>query len=350
MPLRDFPCRDTAVDLGSRTARVHVRGRGVVAVTPSLLALDDATGRCLAVGDEAMDLRARVPLGVRFVWPFEGGVPDEVGTARRLLRHLLRRAHRRRYMTSPRMAVAVPSEITDVQQHALAYVAGSAGARSLTMVPTPLAAALGAGVRLDEPPAVLMMDVGAVTTDMAVLSLGMVVVARTVRVGGQDLDRAIVDYARRERGVLIGLDTAAGVKRRIGAAEWHDHVLVHGRDPDTGVPRPTVLTAAEIGAAVESPLRTLVGAIRSLLEHCPAEMVVDLTDGGMVLTGGGARLTGLPDLLSERTGLPARVAEDPASAVVLGCAACLAGVPAFRPRREPRRDRRQGFLAAPRSL
>lgn len=350
MRLRDFPCRDTAVDLGSRTARVHVRGRGLVAVTPALLALDDATGKCLAVGEDALELRARVPLDVRFVWPFEGGVLDDVGTGRRLLRYLLRRAHRRRYLTTPRMAVAVPSQITEVQQHALSYVAGSAGARSLTMVPTPLAAALGAGVRLDEPSAVLVMDMGAVTTDLAVLSLGMIVVARTVRVGGQDLDRAIVDYVRRERGVLIGLDTAASVKRRIGAAAWHDHVLVHGRDLDTGVPKSLVLTATEIGMAVASPLQTLVREIRSLLEHCPAEMTVDLTSGGIVLTGGGAKLTKLPDLLAEHTGLPARVADDPASAVVLGCAACLEGVPILRSRRAPRRDRRQGFLAVPRYL
>ncbi|TNY36562.1 rod shape-determining protein [Thermomonospora catenispora] len=349
MRLRDFPCRDTAVDLGSRTARVHLRGRGVVAVTPTLLALDDATGEYLAAGEEALELHARAPVGIRFVWPFEGGVLNEVETARRLLRHLLRRAHRRRYLTTPRMAVAVPSQITDVQQHALAYVACGAGARSLTMVPTPLAAALGAGIRLDEPPAVLMVDVGAVTTDLAVLSLGMIVVARTVRVGGQDLDRAIADHVRRERGVLIGLDAAASIKRRIGAAPWHDHVLVHGRDLDTGVPKPVVLTAAEIGAAVEPPLRTLVEELRSLLEHCPAETVVDLTTGGMVLTGGGAKLTGLPELLSKHTGLPARVAEDPASAVVLGCAACLSGGLALQTRRL-HRDRRDGFLAVPRSL
>jgi rod shape-determining protein MreB and related proteins len=355
MSLRDFPCRDTAVDLGSRTARVHVRGRGVVAVVPSLLATDAQTGRCLAVGERALEMQAAPPGDAHFSWPFDGGVPADSQAVQWLLRHLLRTAHRRRHLANPRMAVAVPSQITNVQQRALAVAATGAGARWLAIVPVPLAAALGAGLPLDEPHAVMVVDFGAVVTDIAVMAMGSIVAARTVRVGGQDLDKAIIAYVRREQEVLLGVNVAATLKARIGIdGPWEyapSPFLVHGRDVRNGLPRPVMLSPAEITAAVAHPLETVVAAVRATLADCPPQMVCDLASNGVTLTGGGARFAGLAALLRDRLGLPARVAdEDPAAAVVLGAAALLERARTFRRRRVPHRDRRQGFMAAPRRL
>ncbi|HEX2313993.1 MAG TPA: rod shape-determining protein [Thermomonospora sp.] len=351
MRLRDFPCRDTAVDLGSRTARVHVRGRGVVAVTPSVLAVCARTGRCLATGHQALAMRERTPAGVRFSWPFEGGVPVEDEPARRLLTRLLYEAHHRRHLANPRIAVAVPSQITDVQQHALANTLDAAGARQVTLVPTPLAAALGAGLPPDRPRAVMVIDLGAVVTDIAVMSMGQIVSARTVRLGGRDLDAAIVGHVRRTRGVLIGDESAAEAKARIAAGAHRDEgVLVEGRDAADGLPRPVLLGAADIGAAVTAPLEEIFDAVQGVLQRCTPEMVRDLSTGGVALTGGGARFPSLAALVRAQTGLPARVAGDPGEAVVLGTAAFLEHTPVMVRHRRHRPDRRRGFLTAPRSL
>jgi rod shape-determining protein MreB len=327
----------------------------VVPVAPALLATDEETGRCLAAGEQAQRMRAETPGGVRFSWPFDGGVPSDTQPVLWLLRHLLRTAHRRRHLTNPRMALAVPSQINNVQQRALALAATGAGARWLAMVPVPLAAALGAGLPLDEPHAVMVLDLGAVVTDIAVMSMGSIVAARTVRVGGQDLDEAIVTRVRREYGVLLGIDVAAGLKTRIGVDGGQGYgsppFLVHGRDVTNGLPRPVMLSPADVVAAVGGPLETVVQAVRATLADCPPEMVCDLAAGGVTLTGGGARLAGLTALLRQRTGLPARVAgEDPDTAVVLGAAAMLERSRAFRRRRVPHRDRREGFMAAPRRV
>ncbi|SEG91195.1 rod shape-determining protein MreB [Thermomonospora echinospora] len=354
MSLRDFPCRDTTVDLGSRTARVHVRGRGVLAV-PSLLATSAQTGGFLAAGEKALAIRAQTPGDVLFSWPFEGGVPADPQAVQWLLRHLLRIAHRRRYLANPRLALAVPSQITDVQLRALSAAATSVGARWLAMVPVPLAAAIGAGLPLDEPRAVMVVDLGAVVTDIAVMSLGSIAAARTVRVGGQDLDEAIARHVREEKGVLLGADVAATLKARFGAGPQRGFAsapfLVHGRDSDNGLPRPVMLSPADVTAAVSGPLDTLMEAIRTTLAACPPDMVCDLARDGVTLTGGGARLAGLTALVQARTGLPARVAgDDPANVVVLGAAELLEHARDFRRRRVPHRDRRQGFMAAPRRL
>lgn len=292
--------------------------------------------------------------GVRFVRPFEGGVPGDLEATRLMLRHLLRVAHGRRFLTTPRLAIAVPSQITDVQQRALAVAAAGAGARKLTLVPTPLAAALGAGLPVDEPPAVMIVDLGAVITDIAVISMGTLVTARTVRVGGESLDQAIVSYVRRNRSALVSIEHAATAKSRMGAdGQWgygRPPLMLTGRDPDNGLPRPVMLAPADIAAAISGPMESVIRAIRETLAGCPPEIVRDLTTNGITLTGSGARLSGLTTLLWTRTGLPARVADAPSEATVLGAARQLERARPAGHRWLSRRDRRHGFLTAPRYL
>ncbi|REE96757.1 rod shape-determining protein [Thermomonospora umbrina] len=351
MQLRDFPCRDTAVDLGSRTARVHVRGRGVVASTPSVLAICARTGRCLAAGEQALAMRDQSPPDVRFTWPFEGGVPAEDDSARTMLQHLIHVGHSRRYMTNPRIAVAVPCQITDVQQRALADALDAAGARQVALVPTPLAAALGTGLPVDRPQAVMVIDVGAVVTDIAVMSMGAVVSARTVRLGGQDLDRAIIEHVRRTRGVLLGAECAAEAKSRIAAGGHRDQgVLVYGRDDADGLPRRVLLGAGDIGTAIAAPLEAVFDGIQATLQGCTPEMVRDLSHGPITLTGGGARFPSLPALIRAQTGLHARVADNARDAVVLGTAMFLDRTPVMLRRRPRTRDRHRGFLTGARHL
>ncbi|MFC4910096.1 rod shape-determining protein [Actinomadura gamaensis] len=344
---------DIALDLGSRSVRVRVRGREEVMAQPPLLATCVRTGRVLAAGESAAEMRRRALPWVRFQRPFEAGVPIDTEPAARLLRRLVRFAQGRRpYLVKPRLAVAVPTTLTDVQERAVREVLYSVGTRQAHLVPTPLAAALGADLPVDGPLATMVVDVGATATSVAVLACGGMICAHHVRVGGDDLSRAIAALVRRRDGLLIAEQTAEEAKLSVGALRPRGRqrtrrIVVHGRNLATGLPGTTVLSATDVERAVAAPLEEIIGTVRTALALCPPELSADIIPTGMLLTGGGARLKGLPGVLREATGLPVYLADDAEHAVVTGVARYLEILPAslrrtsatsprlFRPGSEP---------------
>lgn len=324
MNLRSFPCRDTAVDLGSATVRVHVEGRGVVVREPSALARSVENGRIVAVGAAALEL-ARKGAGVVLIRPVRDGVPAEAGETESMLRHLLRGHHRNRYLAKPRMAVAVPSGLTPVQAQAVRDAAYQAGARQLTVVPKPVAAALGADVPVHGADTAIVADIGAEVTDVGVITYGTLVGSHMVRVGGAALDRAIVSAIRREHGIVLPAVAAEAAKLAVGAAaprgrRRNRQILVHGRDVRSGLPRSVVLSSDDVCRAIAAPVAAIVDAVRVGIGGCSPEIAGELMAAGLTLTGGTAALPGLDRLLHAETGLRTSVAANAADAAVTGAA------------------------------
>ncbi|MEV5571839.1 rod shape-determining protein [Spirillospora sp. NPDC052269] len=322
---------DIAIDLGSRSVRVHVRGRGKVVAQPPLLATCARTGRMLAAGDSAAEMRRRALPWVRFQKPFEAGVPIDTEPASRLLRRLVRAAQGRRpYLVKPRLAVAVPTTLTDVQERALREVLYSVGTRQAHLVPTPMAAALGADLPVEGTHATMVVDVGATATSVAVLAWGGLICAHHSLAGGDALSRAIASLIRHRDGLLIAEQTADEAKLKVGAVRPRGkprRMVVHGRNLVTGLPGATVLSSSDVERAVTVPLGDIVRTVRTALALCPPELSADIIPTGMLLTGGGSRLKGLPLVLREATGLPVRVAADAEDAVVTGVARYLETLP-----------------------
>ncbi|MCP2339344.1 rod shape-determining protein [Actinomadura rupiterrae] len=325
---------DIAIDLGSRSVRVHVRGRGGIVSQPPLLATCAHTGKMLAAGESAAEMRRRALPWVRFERPFEAGIPLDTEPAARLLRRLVRIAQGRRpYLVKPRLAVAVPTTLTDVQERAVREVLYSIGTRQAYLVPTPMAAALGADLPVDGSQATMVVDVGATATSVAVLACGGLICAHHSRAGGNDLSKAIAALVRRRDGLLIAEQTAEEAKLSVGALrprgrQRSRRIVVHGRQLATGLPGTTVLSAVDVERAVAGPLEELIATVRTALALCPPELSADIIPTGMLLTGGGARLKGLPAVLREATGLPVRIAEDSEDAVINGVARYLEIMPA----------------------
>lgn len=324
---------DIAIDLGSRSVRVHVRGRGKVVAQPPLLAVCARTGRMLAAGDSAAEMRKRALPWVRFERPFEAGIPMDTDPASRLLRRLVRAAQGRRpYLVKPRLAVAVPTTLTDVQERALREVLYSVGTRQAHLVPTPMAAALGANLPVDGTHATMVVDVGATATSVAVLAWGGLICSHHSLAGGDALSRAIAHLIRHRDGLLIAEQTAEEAKLTVGAVHPRGRqrtrrMVVHGRNLVTGLPGATVLSSVDVERAVAGPLAEIVRSVRAALALCPPELSADIIPTGMLLTGGGARLKGLPAVLREATGLPVRLAEDSEDAVITGVARYLETLP-----------------------
>ncbi|MBW8486873.1 rod shape-determining protein [Actinomadura parmotrematis] len=350
MHLRDFPGRSTAIDLGSATVRVHVAGRGIVAAEPAALARCTETGRVLAIGRAAVDLAER-RRGVRLVRPVRGGVPAEPDDTEAILRRLLRHHHRSRYLARPRMAITAPSLLTPLQREAVCEAAFRAGARKLTVVPKPLAAALGAGLPGPGSDTAVVADIGAHVTDVGLITFGGLAGSATAPVGGADLDRAIVSFVRTEHRLHISAAAAERVKTELGALAPRgrrraQQILVHGRDVRTGLPRAEVLAADDVHAAIAAPVDAIVEAVTSGLASCSPDMAAELVSGGLTLTGGTAALRGLDRRVHEATGLPVRVAADPADAAVKGAAAMLA-LGGASPDPDVRSGRRGSLLPSP---
>ncbi|WP_329522383.1 rod shape-determining protein [Spirillospora sp. NBC_01491] len=341
----EYSCRDTAVDLGSTTVRMHVRGRGVVAREPSVLARSRSSGRILALGSSAQEL-AGLTDEVSLIEPIRDGAPAEPDETEYLLRHLVRTHHRRRYTARPRMVVAVPSDLTPLQYEAVESAAYQAGARQLELVPTPLAAAAGSGPAGTGADVMIVADIGAYITDIGIIAFGGLVSSHMARIGGAALDRAIVAHVRREHEVLLSRAAAEAAKLAVGSVaprgrQRTRQAMVHGRDLATGLPRPVVLTAAEINRAIAGAIAAMVDAIRIGIGRCSPEISGDLMSSGLTLTGAAARLPGLDRLIGTETGLRTRVGEDAADAAVLGAAEFLRhGVP--RGGRFPLRKARDG--------
>ena len=312
---------DLAIDLGTATTLVYVRGRGIVLNEPSVVAIEKKTENLLAVGIEAKKMLGRTPGTIIAIRPMKEGVIADFEMAEKMLRHFITKAHNRSTFVRPRIIIGVPSRITQVEQRAVRDSAELAGAREVYLIEEPVAAAIGAGLPITEPSGNMVVDIGGGTTDIAVLSLGGIVYSESVKVAGDRMDDAIMNYVKKKYNLLIGDHMAERIKVEIGSAypfEEKKELLVKGRDLISGIPRTLLLNDAEIREALVEPISTIINAIKVALENTPPELAGDIIDCGMVLTGGGSLLRGMDIRLREETGLPIITVDDPLTSVVLG--------------------------------
>jgi len=312
---------DMGIDLGTATTLVYIKGEGVVLCEPSVVALNKETGQVIAVGEEAKRMLGRTPGNIVAIRPMKDGVISDFEITEAMLRYFIKKVHRRRVLVRPAMIVAIPSGITEVEKRAVKDSAERAGARSVDLIEEPKAAAVGAGLPVEDPAGNMIVDIGGGTTEFAVLSLGGIVYAQSIRIAGDEMDDAIIDYLGKNYNLMIGERTSEEIKIRIGSAYPLDEELtmdVRGRDLISGLPKTITITSVEIREALQGPVRAIVEASKTTLEHTPPELASDLIDRGVVMAGGGAMLRGLDKLISEETGLPVHIADDPLTAVVLG--------------------------------
>jgi len=317
---------DIGIDLGTANTLVYVRDRGIVIREPSVVAIQAGTNRVLAVGDEAKKMLGRTPGNIVAIRPLKAGVIADFEITEAMLRYFIRKVHNRRMMVRPRVIVAVPSGITEVEKRAVKDSATHAGAREVYLIEEPMAAAIGVGLPVQEPAGNMIVDIGGGTTEVALISLAGIVLSRSVRVGGDEMDEAIVQYMKRVYNLMIGERTAEEIKIAIGSAYPmgdESTIEVKGRDLVAGLPKTLTITSEEVRDALQEPISAIVEAIRITLERCPPELSADLVDRGLVLAGGGALLRGLDKLIAEQTGLPVHVAEDPLCAVAEGTGVVL---------------------------
>ncbi len=323
---------DMAIDLGTANTLVYVKGRGIVLDEPSVVAIADVRGRkqVLAVGEEAKHMLGRTPGNISAIRPMRDGVIADFEVAEEMIKHFIRKVHNRRGFASPLIIICVPSGSTAVERRAIQESAEAAGARRVLLIEEPMAAAIGAGLPVTEPSGSMIVDIGGGTTEVAVISLGGIVYARSVRVGGDKMDEAIISYIRRNHNLLIGESSAEKIKLDVGAAcapeEWEGDGPwreVKGRDLMNGVPREVVVTQRQIAESLSEPVSQIVEAVTVALENTPPELAADIVDKGIVLTGGGALLHRMADVLRGATGLPVVVAEDALSCVALGTGRAL---------------------------
>jgi rod shape-determining protein MreB len=321
-----FIGRDMAVDLGTANTLVYVRGRGIVLNEPSVVAVNQDTGGILAVGIEAKKMIGRTPGNIVAIRPLKDGVIADFDTTERMLRYFIQKVHKRSYLAKPRIVVCVPSGITGVEQRAVKDAGYAAGARKVYIIEEPMAAAIGAGLPIHEPTGNMVVDIGGGTTEVAVISLGGIVTALSIRVGGDELDQSIINWVKAEYSLLLGERTAEEIKMAIGSAYQLANEYdaeIRGRDLATGLPKTITVTAAEIRKALEEPVKAIVNAVKGTLDKCPPELSSDLMDRGIVLTGGGALLKGLDERLRRETGMPIHIADRPLDAVVEGSGKCI---------------------------
>jgi len=331
---RTFLGRDMAVDLGTANTLVYVRGRGIVLNEPSVVALNLTTGGILAVGSEAKRMIGRTPTNVITVRPLRDGVIADFDVTERMLRYFIEKVHRRRHFAKPRLVVCVPSGITTVERRAVVDAGTQAGASRVFVIDEPMAAAIGAGLPIEQPTGNMIVDIGGGTTEVAIISLGGVVSSLSIRTGGDELDAAIVTFVKKEHSLLIGERTAEEVKLAIGSAfpaPDEPSAEIRGRDMVSGLPKTIVVSAEEIRRALAEPLTTIVDAVRGALDRCPPELAGDVMERGIVLSGGGALLRGLDDRLRAETGVPVHVADDPLLSVARGAGRCVEEFEALQP-------------------
>jgi rod shape-determining protein MreB len=321
-----FIGRDMAVDLGTANTLVYVRGRGIVLNEPSVVAINQNTGGILAVGLEAKRMIGRTPGNIVAIRPLKDGVIADFDTTERMLRYFIQKVHKRRHLAKPRIVVCVPSGITGVEQRAVKDAGYAAGARKVYIIEEPMAAAIGAGLPIHEPTGNMVVDIGGGTTEVAVISLGGIVTAQSIRVGGDELDNAIISWVKKEYSLLLGERTAEEIKMAIGSAfplPGEPDAEIRGRDLVSGLPKTILVSSEEIRRAIEEPVNAIVDAVKSTLDKCPPELSGDIMDRGIVLTGGGALLRGLDERLRHETGMPVHITEHPLDAVVLGSGKCV---------------------------
>src|SRR5947209_16082618 len=319
-------CRDMAVDLGTANTLVYVRGRGIVLNEPSVVAINTTNQAILAVGAEAKRMIGRTPAHIRAVRPLKDGVIADFDITEKMLRYFIQKVHHRRILSKPRVVICVPSGITGVEQRAVEEATYAAGARQAFIIEEPMAAAIGAGLRIHGPMGNMVIDVGGGTSEIAVISLGGIVALEALRVGSFDMDAAVQGYVRREYGIAIGERTAEEIKLAIGSAYPIDDEFkaeVRGRDLMSGLPKTIMLVPEEVRGAIEEQLRAICDAVIACLARTPPELAQDLILNGVHLVGGGGMLRGLDRRISEETDLPVHLVDAPLECVVLGAGRCL---------------------------
>lgn len=317
--------QDMAVDLGTANTLVYVRNRGVVLNEPSVVAINTHTNEALAVGMDAKRMIGRTPSYVKAIRPLRDGVIADFDITERMLRYFIQRVHRRRW-AKPRIVICVPSGITGVERRAVEEAAYHAGARRAFTIDEPMAAAIGCALPVNEPLGSMVVDVGGGTTEVAVIALGGIVVSKSIRVGGDEMDERIVEWVKKEHNLLLGLRTAEQIKMTIGSAyPFHDepNAEIRGRDLMSGLPKTILVSAAEVRTAIEEPVSQIVDAVRVTLDNTPPELAADLMDTGIVITGGGALLKAMTHRIAFETGMMVRVADRPLQSVVIGSGKCL---------------------------
>lgn len=326
--------KDLGIDLGTANTLVHAKGKGIVLMEPSVVAIRRDTGETLAVGDEAKQMIGRTPGNIIAIRPMKDGVIADFEVTQTMLRYFINRAIQKRTpVTRPRVVVSVPSGVTAVEERAVREAALQAGAKEAYLIEEPMAAAIGAGLPVTEPTGNMIVDIGGGTTEVAVISLGGIVTSKSIRVAGDEMDEAIVQHIKRAYNLMIGERTAEEIKIEIGSAIWNGEQEVYevrGRDLVTGLPKTVTITSEEVYKALNETISSIVDAIRACLEKTPPELASDIIDRGIVLAGGGSLLRDLDKLIRQQTGIPVLLAEEPLNAVAMGTGKYLDNFEALR--------------------
>jgi rod shape-determining protein MreB len=312
---------DMGIDLGTASTLVYVKNEGIVLCEPSVVAIEAGTSNALAVGEEAKRMLGRTPGNIVAIRPMRDGVIADFDITESMLRYFIKKVHSSRSLVKPRIVIAIPSGITEVEKRAVKDSALHAGAREVFMIEEPVAASIGVGLPIQEPSGNMIIDIGGGTTEMAVISLAGVVFSKSIRIGGDEMDEALINYLKRTYNLMIGERTAEDIKITIGSAypmEEEMTMEVRGRDLVAGLPKMISVTSEEIREALSEPISQIVEAVRITLERTPPELSADLIEKGLILAGGGSLLRGLDKLIAEETGLPVHLADDPLTAVALG--------------------------------
>ena len=320
---------DMGIDLGTATTLVYVKGEGVVLCEPSVVAIERGTSHVLAVGEEAKRMLGRTPGNIVAIRPMKDGVIADFEITEAMLRYFIKKVHHRKVLVRPRIIIAIPSGITEVEKRAVKDSAERAGAREVFLIEEPIAAAIGVGLPIQEPIGNMIIDIGGGTTEIAVISLAGMVFSKSIRIGGDEMDEAIIEYLKKTYNLMVGERTAEDIKIKIGSAFPQEEELtleVRGRDLVTGLPKAVTIASEEVRDALVEPLRAILEIAKISLERTPPELAADLIEHGIVIAGGGSLLRGLDKLISEETGLPVHIADDPVTAVVQGTGRVLSEI------------------------
>jgi rod shape-determining protein MreB and related proteins len=327
--LTRFFSRNIGIDLGTANTLVYVKGKGIVLREPSVVAIRRDTGSILAVGEEAKKMIGRTPGNIVAIRPMKDGVIADFDVTQIMLRHFISKAYRRRAFFLPQVVVCVPSGVTEVEKRAVLDATKQAGAKEAFLIEEPMAAAIGAGLPVEEPTGSMIVDIGGGTSEVAVISLGGIVTSQSIRVGGDEMDDAIITYIKKTYNLMIGERTAEEIKIKAGSAHRIDeeqHMEIRGRDLVTGLPKVLTISSWEIESALSEPVTAILETIKTTLERTPPELAADIMEKGIVMTGGGALLKGLDKLIAEETGMPVFMAENPLDCVVLGTGKALSAI------------------------